>query len=114
VLSSASCPLIDGGRLGEIRGGYARATRAGGAGHHRCLHYTAAKEIGFDKVNGELLDQYFNTKTGVHLPLSRELTNPGPTTSPQSKQVYGQLVQWKDGKINVIQQGTEDGWISGS
>jgi len=77
--------------------------------------YEAAKKTGFDTFDGAALDQYLNTQTGVHLTLSRELTNPGPKTMPQNKQPYGQLVQWKGGKINVVTEGTDDnGWINGA
>jgi ABC-type branched-subunit amino acid transport system substrate-binding protein len=75
--------------------------------------YTAAQKIGFDKFNSTSLAQFYSTQTGVHLPMSRELINPGPAGQPQTKQPYGQFVQWKDGKLTTIAEGTEEGWLKG-
>jgi ABC-type branched-subunit amino acid transport system substrate-binding protein len=74
---------------------------------------TAAKAIGFDKFDGEALKQWLSTQNGVDLTLNRELVNPGPSGQPQMKQPYVMQVQWKDGKLVTIKEGTEDGWVNG-
>jgi ABC-type branched-subunit amino acid transport system substrate-binding protein len=74
--------------------------------------YTAAKAIGFDKFDSQSLTQWFSTVDGVHLPMNREVVNPGPAGSPQIKQPYDQMVQWKGGKLITVKEGTEDGWVN--
>jgi ABC-type branched-subunit amino acid transport system substrate-binding protein len=73
--------------------------------------YTAAQKIGFDKFDSASLTQFLSTQTGVHLPMNRELVNPGPTDQPQIKQPYAQMVQWDGTKLNTITEGTEAGWV---
>jgi len=34
-----------------------------------------------------------------------------PHWTTELKQPYVQIVQWKDGKLNVVTEGTEDGWV---
>lgn len=75
--------------------------------------YAAAKQIGFDTFDSASLAEFMRTKSGVQMPLSRKLVNPGPKGYPQLKQPYVQLVQWKDGKLRTVEQGTQGGWISG-
>jgi ABC-type branched-subunit amino acid transport system substrate-binding protein len=71
---------------------------------------TAAKEIGANFDSASLKD-WLSTKNGVHMPMNRELVNPGPSGQPQMKQPYGQVVQWKGGKLVTVTEGTEDGWV---
>src|SRR5205085_2869658 len=42
------------------------------------MFYTAAKQVGFDKFDGQTLAHWLSTANGVKLPLSREMVNPGP------------------------------------
>jgi ABC-type branched-subunit amino acid transport system substrate-binding protein len=74
--------------------------------------YTAAKQIGFDKFTSASLASFMRSATGVHIPMSRTLINPGPTAYPQLKQPYVQILRWMNGKIVVVQNGTNDGWIN--
>ncbi len=53
------------------------------------------------------------TKSGVHIPLSRTLLNPGPKAYPQVKQPYVQISQWKNGNLKVVTKGTKKGWVLG-
>jgi len=69
--------------------------------------YTVAKQVGFDKFNAQTLTQFTRTKSGVHIPMSRTLINPGPKGRPQVKQPYVQIVQWKNGKL------VSKGWVKG-
>jgi ABC-type branched-subunit amino acid transport system substrate-binding protein len=73
--------------------------------------YIAAKEIGFDKFDSASLTEFMNTANDVAVPLTPGLKNPGPKGAPQVKQPLSQIVQWKDGKLNVVREGTEDGWV---
>lgn len=75
--------------------------------------YKVAEEVGFDEFDSRTLAEFMSTETGVDMPLSRELINPGPQGYPQVKQPYVQIVQWKDGQVNTITEGTDDGWILG-
>jgi ABC-type branched-subunit amino acid transport system substrate-binding protein len=75
--------------------------------------YTAAQKIGFDKFDTASLANFMNTANDVPVPLTRSITNPGPKGAPQIKQTGVQIVQWKDGKLNVITEGTDDGWVEG-
>jgi branched-chain amino acid transport system substrate-binding protein len=74
--------------------------------------YAAAQKIGFDKFDAQTLADFSNNNSGLEMPVSRQLINPGPKGAPQIKQPYVQIVQWKDGKINVVREGTDDGWIN--
>jgi branched-chain amino acid transport system substrate-binding protein len=74
----------------------------------------AGRAIGFDKLTGRTLAAYLNSTTGVGVPMSRQIINPGPAGTPQVKQPYGQLVQWQGGKLTTITDGTEEGWIKGA
>jgi branched-chain amino acid transport system substrate-binding protein len=81
-------------------------------GYHSMLwFYTVAEKVGFDAFDAASLTKFMNEETDVPMILSRKLVNPGPKGRPQVKQPYVQIVQWKDGKLNVVQEGTEDGWI---
>jgi hypothetical protein len=76
--------------------------------------YTAAQRIGFDKFNSASLANFMKTQTGIHVPLSRTLSNPGPPQYPQQKQPYVQIAQWKNGKMTVVPTGSQkDGWVYG-
>jgi ABC-type branched-subunit amino acid transport system substrate-binding protein len=75
--------------------------------------YTAAQKIGFDRFDSASLVDFLNTANGVLVPGTRQIVNPGPTAAPQVKQPYTQIVQWKGGKLNVIEEGTEGGWVKG-
>lgn len=72
-----------------------------------------AEELGTDAFDGQALAEFARTKDGTPIPLSRTLENPGPKDFPQQKQPYVQLVQWQDGKLHVVDEGTDDGWVSG-
>jgi ABC-type branched-subunit amino acid transport system substrate-binding protein len=74
---------------------------------------TAGEEIGADAFDSQSLADWMNKANNVAIPTSREILNPGPTGYPQIKQPYNQIVQWKDGKLNVVTDGTDDGWIKG-
>jgi hypothetical protein len=73
--------------------------------------YNAAKEIGFESFDTGSLVEFMNTANDVAVPLTPGIRNPGPKDAPQVKQPYAQIVQWKDGKLNIVREGTEDGWI---
>ncbi len=73
--------------------------------------YTAAKEVGFDQFDSASLVEFMNTANDVAVPLTPGIKNPGPKGAPQVKQPYAQIVQWKDGKLNIVREGTEDGWV---
>ncbi|MBF6621347.1 MAG: ABC transporter substrate-binding protein [Patulibacter sp.] len=73
--------------------------------------YTAAKEVGFDKFDSASLTEFMSTANDVAVPLTPGIRNPGPKGAPQVKQPYAQIVQWKDGKLNIVREGTEDGWV---
>jgi ABC-type branched-subunit amino acid transport system substrate-binding protein len=75
--------------------------------------YTVARKVGFDKFNSASLTSFMRTKSGVAMPMSRELINPGPSGYPQVKQPYTMIVQWKNGKLNKVTKGTDQGWIRG-
>ena len=74
--------------------------------------YTAAKAIGFDKFNGVTLGAYMRKATGVHMPISRTFTNPGPKQYPQAKQPYVVISKWKNGKSTIVLTGKK-GWFLG-
>jgi ABC-type branched-subunit amino acid transport system substrate-binding protein len=74
--------------------------------------YTVAKHLGFDKFTGESLADFMRTQSGVHVPLSRTMLNPGPAGLSQMKQPYAQIQQWRDGAPQIVTEGTEDGWVS--
>ena len=60
------------------------------------------------------LKEYLNTRERRRTCRCRaQLVNPGPEGCPQIKQPYAQMVQWKDGKLTPVTEGTEDGWIKG-
>jgi ABC-type branched-subunit amino acid transport system substrate-binding protein len=73
--------------------------------------YTAAKEIGFDKFDTASLKEFMDSANNVQVPTTRDILNPGPEGYPQIKQPYVQIVQWKDGKLSPVLEGTEDGWV---
>jgi branched-chain amino acid transport system substrate-binding protein len=75
--------------------------------------YTAAQKIGFDKFNSASLKEFMDTANNVPVPTTREIVNPGPEGFPQIKQPYSMIVQWKDGKLSPVTEGTEDGWVKG-
>lgn len=75
--------------------------------------YTAAKNIGFSKFTPQALLHYTQTANGVHIPLSRTLTNPAPKGFSAVKQPYAQVLQWNNGKLTVVTKGTENGWLKG-
>jgi ABC-type branched-subunit amino acid transport system substrate-binding protein len=75
--------------------------------------YTAARQIGFANFDNATLANFMRTATGVHLPMSGTLLNPGPAGAPGVKQPYVQLVRWMNGQMTVLTQGTTDGWVNG-
>jgi ABC-type branched-subunit amino acid transport system substrate-binding protein len=76
-------------------------------------YYTVAKQLGFANFNAQSLAKFMSTQTNVPIPLSRSLINPGPAQFPQQKQPYVQISQWNNGKMTVVQSGTQDGWVTG-
>lgn len=75
--------------------------------------YTVAKMVGFSKFNSASLANFMRTRNGVHIPLSRQLANPGPAGYQQVKQPYTQIVQWENGKFHTVMSGTRQGWMYG-
>ncbi len=76
--------------------------------------YTVAQKVGFANFNSATLANFMRTQTGVPIPLSRTMINPGPAQYPQQKQPYVQIAQWKDGKMTVVATGSQnDGWVYG-
>lgn len=75
------------------------------------LMYTAAKTIGFAKFNAASLTHFLRTANSIHIPMSRTLVNPGPASAPSVKQPYVQLMRWQHGKMTLITQGTDGGWV---
>jgi branched-chain amino acid transport system substrate-binding protein len=76
--------------------------------------YQAAKKIGFDKFNSVTLAKFLNSAKGFPIPLATRITIPGPAGYKQVRQPYSRIVQWKNGKFNVIPVGPKkDGWVYG-
>jgi branched-chain amino acid transport system substrate-binding protein len=76
--------------------------------------YTVAKQVGFNNFNSATLTDFMRTHAGVHIPLSRSLVNPGPSSAPQIKQPYAQIVQWTGTTFKVLPAGpNKDGWEFG-
>jgi ABC-type branched-subunit amino acid transport system substrate-binding protein len=75
--------------------------------------YAAAQKIGFDALDGPALTKFLSSDNGTHLPMSRQLVNPGPKDFPQVKQGYAQIVQWDGTNLVTAKEGTEDGWVNG-
>jgi ABC-type branched-subunit amino acid transport system substrate-binding protein len=90
-------------RNGEIQTGY----------QTMMWFYTVAKAVGFENFNSKTLTEFMRKESGTHIPMAREMVNPGPTEYPQVRQPYVQIVQWKEGKIHVEEEGTEEGWVPG-
>jgi ABC-type branched-subunit amino acid transport system substrate-binding protein len=79
------------------------------------FQYNVAKKIGFANFDSASLAKFMRDKqnNGFPIPLSRSLVIPGPKGYPQQRQPYGQITQWKNGKLNVVTKGTDKGWVSG-
>jgi ABC-type branched-subunit amino acid transport system substrate-binding protein len=104
---------------------YVQAMKESGAGYdyrsespqwgyaHVMWLYEAAKELGFDKATPEALAEYMRTANGVPMPLAKEWKNPGPSMATSTKQPATLFLRWQDGKFNVIEEGTDGGWIDG-
>jgi ABC-type branched-subunit amino acid transport system substrate-binding protein len=77
--------------------------------------YEAAKKIGFTNFNSASLVNFLDqTQTnGFPIPLSRSLVIPGPPGYAHERQPYGQIVQLKNGQLNVVTKGTDKGWVNG-
>lgn len=75
--------------------------------------YTAAKRIGFANFNSASLTHFMRTQSGIRIPLSRTLVNPGPRGYAAVKQPYVLIVQWKRGQLHVVKQATQHGWVRG-
>lgn len=75
--------------------------------------HAIAKRIGFGHFNSASLTSFLRSKTGVPIPLSRTLVNPGPSGHPQVKQPYVQIVRWEHGRLVTVDRGTDHGWVRG-
>ncbi len=75
--------------------------------------YTLGKTIGFDKLTGSAIANFMRTHNGIHIPLSRSLVNPGPKGYAQDKQPYTSLAQWENGKLVLVTNGTQNGFVYG-
>lgn len=75
--------------------------------------YAIAKRIGFGRLDSASLTSFLRSRTGVSLPLSRTLVNPGPSGHSQVKQPYVQIVRWEHGKLITVDRGTNHGWVRG-
>jgi hypothetical protein len=74
--------------------------------------YNSAKAVGFDKVTGESLANYWRTANNVPITLSHTWINPGPTQAPAMKQSWARMLQWT-GTTFVPVKGGSDGWFNG-
>jgi hypothetical protein len=75
--------------------------------------YTVAQRVGFSNFNASTLLHFMQTQSGVPIPGSRMLVNPGPSSAPQVKQPYSLILRYNNSKFTVVTQGTDNGWISG-
>jgi hypothetical protein len=73
--------------------------------------YEIAKHVGFDKLDSTAIAKVTGNETGLHIPLSRQLVNPGPADYPQVKQPYVRIVEWKHGHLEIVENGTDEGWV---
>lgn len=85
------------------------------AGYQAVMWFQAAAErIGPDELDGESLAAFMRSESGVAMPLSRELVNPGPEGFPQVKQPYTRLGRIAGEKLVPLTEGTEEGgWVLG-
>jgi ABC-type branched-subunit amino acid transport system substrate-binding protein len=79
------------------------------------FYFNVARKIGFAKFTPSALAAFMRDRknAGFSIPLSRSMSIPGPKGYPQQRQPYAQIVQWKNGKLNVIKVGTDKGWVNG-
>jgi ABC-type branched-subunit amino acid transport system substrate-binding protein len=75
--------------------------------------YTAAKSIGFSNFSSSTLVHWLQTSAnGTHIPMSRTYIGKGPSSAPAIHQPYVQILHWQNGKMTVVTQGTNAGWIT--
>jgi ABC-type branched-subunit amino acid transport system substrate-binding protein len=74
--------------------------------------YAAAKEIGFDQFDAASLKQFSDTNNGLHMPLARTFTNPGPKNYPQVKQPFIEVATYQGGTMTPVTENTDEGWVS--
>ena len=75
--------------------------------------YTAAKHIGFGSFSSSTLTHWLqNSANGTPIPMSRTYINPGPTGKQAIKQPYVQILHWDNGKMSIVTQGTDNGWVT--
>jgi ABC-type branched-subunit amino acid transport system substrate-binding protein len=74
--------------------------------------YDSAKAVGFSNLTGPALANYWRMANNVPMPLSRDWTNPGPSSAPAVKQPYARVLQW-NGTTFVPVSGGDDGWFNG-
>ena len=77
------------------------------------LLWQASKQIGATKFSAATFAKWTQTANKVPLPLSRTYLNPGPKGSTSIKQPFTEIVQWKNGKLNIVKSGTNAGWVRG-
>ncbi len=75
---------------------------------------TIAKKIGESNFNSSTLIKFMTNpaNNGTPMSLSRSIVIPGPAGFPHQDQPWIQIVQWKDGKLDIITQGTQAGWVN--
>jgi ABC-type branched-subunit amino acid transport system substrate-binding protein len=74
--------------------------------------YTGAKAIGFANFDAHTLTHWLNASAnGMHILMSRTYINPGPSKTPSVHQPYVQILRLQDGKMTLVTQGTNAGWI---
>jgi ABC-type branched-subunit amino acid transport system substrate-binding protein len=75
--------------------------------------YTAAKHIGFSNFSSSTLTHWLQTSaSGLHIPMSRTYVSPGPSGRPSIHQPYVQILHWQNGKMTLVTQGTNAGWVT--
>jgi ABC-type branched-subunit amino acid transport system substrate-binding protein len=75
--------------------------------------YTAAKHIGFGNFSSSTLTHWLQTSAnGTAIPMSRTYISPGPSGKPAIHQPYVQILHWQNGKMTIVTQGTDNGWIT--
>lgn len=76
--------------------------------------YQAAKAAGSGNFSASTLTHYMRTANGVPIFLSKTMSNPGQKGFPAIKNPDELILQWKNGTMTTVTQGTSDGWISGA
>jgi branched-chain amino acid transport system substrate-binding protein len=75
--------------------------------------YKAAETIGFERFDAKTLTAFMRNETDVLIPLSRTFVNPGPEGLPAMKQPATLMARWQDGRNEILDEGTDEGWVDG-